>query len=261
MARYKSTARDLGAYVCFEDEAGQGLRPPKGRTWAPRGARPVVRVRGAGGGRVNIAGVACYRPGDRPHLYYQLRVYRRRKGEAKGFTWADYRDLIIAAHRQLSAPLIWIWDNLNIHLAPELASFAAENKEWLRVYRLPAYAPDLNPAEGIWSLLKRSMVNFAAADLDGLVRTVKRKPKKIQYWPHLSDGCLAGTGLITNRGNHEHYEFNLVRSSPRRPSRARGPGGHPGRPGSLPLGGHPARAEEPEDRCPLIPTCSRKTAW
>lgn len=44
-----------------------------------------------------------------------------------------------------------------------------------------------------------------------LVRTVKRKPKKIQYWPHLSDGCLAGTGLITNRGNHEHYEFNLVR--------------------------------------------------
>jgi hypothetical protein len=48
----------------------------------------VVRVRGAGGGRVSIAGVACYRPGDRPHLFYRLRVYRRRKGEAKGFTWA-----------------------------------------------------------------------------------------------------------------------------------------------------------------------------
>ena len=68
VARYKSTARDLGAFICFEDEAGQGLRPPKGRTWAPRGARPVVRVRGAGGARVSIAGVACYRPGDRPHL-------------------------------------------------------------------------------------------------------------------------------------------------------------------------------------------------
>jgi transposase len=34
----KRVARDLGAYVCFEDEAGQGLMPPKGRTWAPRGA-------------------------------------------------------------------------------------------------------------------------------------------------------------------------------------------------------------------------------
>ena len=91
VARYKSAARDLGAYVCFEDEAGQGLRPPKGRTWAPRGARPIVRVRCAGGGRVSITGVVCYRPGDRPHLFYQLRAYRRRKGEAKGFTWADYR--------------------------------------------------------------------------------------------------------------------------------------------------------------------------
>jgi hypothetical protein len=147
VARYKSAARDLGAFICFEDEAGQGLRPPNGRTWAPRGARPVVRVRGAGGGRVSIAGVACYRPGDRPHLFYHLLVYRRRKGEAKGFAWQDYRDLIIAAHRQLAAPLVWVWDNLNIHLAPELAEFAAENNEWLRVYRLPAYAPDMNPAE------------------------------------------------------------------------------------------------------------------
>ena len=104
-------------------------------------------MRGAGGGRVSIAGVACYRPGDRPHLFYQLRAYRRRKGEAKGFTWQDYRDLIIATHHNLSAPLVWCWDNLNIHLAPELADFAEENKAWLRVYRLPAYAPDLNPAE------------------------------------------------------------------------------------------------------------------
>jgi hypothetical protein len=52
-----------------------------------------------------------------------------------------------------------------------------------------------NPAEGIWSLLKGTMVNFAAAYLDGLVRIVKRKLKKIQYRPHLIHGCLAGAGL------------------------------------------------------------------
>ena len=154
-----------------------------------------MRVRGAGGGRVSIAGVARPALGRRSHLFYHLLVYRRRKGEAKGFSWQDYRDLIIAAHRQLSAPVVWCWDNLNIHLAPDLAEFAEQNKEWLRVYRLPAYAPDLNPAEGIWSLLKRSMANFAAADLDGLVRIIKRKLKKIQYRPHLIDGCLAATGL------------------------------------------------------------------
>ena len=119
----------------------------------------MVRVRGAGGGRVSIAGVACYRPGDRPHLFTSCAPYRRRKGEAKGFTWQDYRDLIMVTHRNLSAPLVWCWDNLNIHL------------------------------------LKRSTANFAAADLDGLVRIVKRKLKKIQYRPHLIDGCLAATGL------------------------------------------------------------------
>jgi transposase len=63
------------------------------------------------------------------------------------------------------------------------------------VFRLPAYAPDLNPTEGVWSLIKRSLENFAAADLDHLVRVMKRKLKKIQYCPCILDGCLTETGL------------------------------------------------------------------
>jgi hypothetical protein len=51
------------------------------------------------------------------------------------------------------------------------------------------------PTEGIWSLLKRAIANFAAADLNALVRIVKRKLKKIQYRPHLINGCLAKTRL------------------------------------------------------------------
>jgi hypothetical protein len=65
-------------------------------------------------------------------------------GRAEGLHRADYRDLIIASHRQLlgTPPPVWYWDTLNIHLAPALADFAAQNKERLRIYRLPAYAPD-----------------------------------------------------------------------------------------------------------------------
>ncbi len=144
---------------------------------------------------MNIAAVTCFRPGDRPHLFYKLHVCRRRKGERKAFAWTDYRDLIIAAHRELAAPVAWAWDSRSIHLAPELAGFARENEDWLRVFQLPSYAPELNPAGGVWSLLKRAVANFAAAGLNGLVRIVKRKLKKIQYRPHLIDGCLAGTGL------------------------------------------------------------------
>jgi hypothetical protein len=196
VAAGKSTAADLGAYVCFEDETGQGLSPPKGRTWAPRGARPVVRVRGRGRGRVNVAGVVCFRPDHRSHLFYKLHVYHGRKGEPKSFSWQEYRDLITATHQQLKTPVVWCWDNLNVHLVQELYDFAEENKEWLRVFQMPSYAPELNPAEGVWSLLKRSIANFVAADLIGLTRIVKRKLKQLQYRPDLIDGCLAGTGLI-----------------------------------------------------------------
>jgi hypothetical protein len=38
------------------------------------------------------------------------------------------------------------------------------------------------------------MVNFAAADVDGLTGIVKRRLKKLHYPPHLIDGCLAGAG-------------------------------------------------------------------
>jgi hypothetical protein len=38
---------------------------------------------------------------------------------------------------------------VRVDLAPQLAEFATENRAWLRVYRLPAYAPKLSPAEGL----------------------------------------------------------------------------------------------------------------
>jgi low temperature requirement protein LtrA len=52
-------AAATGAWICFEDEAGQNLRPPKARTWARRGHTPVVTVCGKGSGRVSVAGLVC----------------------------------------------------------------------------------------------------------------------------------------------------------------------------------------------------------
>ena len=54
----------LGGRIVF-DERGQSMRPPRSRTWGRRGITPVIRVRGGGTGRVSVAGLACYRPGDR----------------------------------------------------------------------------------------------------------------------------------------------------------------------------------------------------
>ncbi|MFI5571341.1 winged helix-turn-helix domain-containing protein [Streptomyces sp. NPDC051740] len=98
-------------------------------------------------------------------------------------------------HLQLGTPVVWIRDNLSVHLQQELFDSEAEHRDWLVIFHLPPYAPEITPREGIWSLLKRSRAGFAAADLTHLTRVIKRKPKKIQYRPHLITGCLPTTGL------------------------------------------------------------------
>ncbi|WP_405658668.1 transposase [Streptomyces sp. NBC_01166] len=89
-----------------------------------------------------------------------------------------------------------VWDNARIHLTAAMREFIDANARWLTVFQLPAYAPDLNPTEGIWSLVKRDIGNLAAADRGQVTRAVKHRLKKIQYRRHLVDGCLTGTGLI-----------------------------------------------------------------
>ena len=51
------------AWICFEGEVGQTLRPPKARTWARRGGTPVMAVSGKGSGRVPVAGLVCFKSG------------------------------------------------------------------------------------------------------------------------------------------------------------------------------------------------------
>jgi hypothetical protein len=131
--------------VVFEDEASQSLRPPRARTWGRIGCTPVVTVRGRGSGRISMTGMACYKAGQPSRLIYRSRLHRGRKGEPKGFTRRDYRDLINAARRQLGGPIVLAWDNLAVHRMPQLKAFFEANADWLTVFSLPAYAPDLNP--------------------------------------------------------------------------------------------------------------------
>ncbi|MET7685038.1 transposase [Streptomyces sp. NPDC005423] len=186
--------------MVFEDEAGQSMTPPHARTWGRIGQTPVVRVRGRGSGRVSMAGMTCYKLGERSRLIYGIREYRGRKDEPKGFGWRDFRDLIVRARIQLGGPIVLVWDNVRLHLTAGMREFIATNVEWLTVFQLPAYAPDLNPTEGIWSLVKRDLGNLAAADLSEITRAVKHRLKKIQYRQDLVDGCLVGTGLTLHDG-------------------------------------------------------------
>jgi putative transposase len=185
----------LGAWLVFEDESGQGLRPPKGRTWGRRGQTPVVRVTGSANRRVSVAALICVKPGQRPRLIYRTHTGRRHgAGQRKGFTETGYARLLDAAHQQLGGPLVVVWDNLNAHVSGAMAELITA-RSWLRVYQLPSYAHELNPVEPVWSHLKRSLANLAKRNLGQLTALVKTRLKRMQYRPGLLEGFLASTGL------------------------------------------------------------------
>jgi hypothetical protein len=117
----KTTAADLGAWLIFEDESGQGLRP-RGRTWDRRGHTPVVTVTGSSNKRVSLAALIAIKPGQAPRLIHRVHKARRRcGGQRKGFTETGYARLFDAAHQQLSGPLAVVWDNLNTDTSAGMA--------------------------------------------------------------------------------------------------------------------------------------------
>ena len=68
-------------------------------------------------------------------------------------------------------------------------------RSWLRVYRLPPYASELNPVEPVWSNLKRSLANLVKHDINQLTRLVRTRLRQMQYRPGLLEGFLAKPGL------------------------------------------------------------------
>jgi len=194
LAGHKSAAADLGAWLCFEDESGQGLRPPKGRTWGRRGHTPVVTVTGGHDTRVSLAALIATRPGCRPRLIYRTQLGGRRDGRRKGFDETDYARFLDAAHQQLHGPVVLVWDNLNTHVSRAMRELIAA-RSWLRVYQLPPYASELNPVEPVWSNLKRSLANLTKHNIGQLTALAKTRLRRMQYRPGLLDGFLAKTGL------------------------------------------------------------------
>ncbi|WP_433385222.1 transposase [Actinoplanes sp. CA-142083] len=195
MAGGKRVAARRAAWICFADECGQTLKPHKAATWAPKGVTPIAHVTATGNARVSVAGLVCYRPGHRSRLIYRTKTSGRgRKGEPKGFRERDFARLLDAAHRQLQAPIVLVWDGLSAHRSARMRALIAA-RPWLRVYRLPAYAPELNPIEKAWSGLKRSLANLPARTAGSLAIAVKNRLKRMQHRTHLIDGYLTGTGL------------------------------------------------------------------
>jgi hypothetical protein len=165
------------------------LNPAVRTTWALRGHTPILTAP-ASHKKTSIAGWCCYRTGHTPRLRYNLRP-------GGHFTAADFPDLLRRLHRDLGTPVILVWDNLTGHARDKgVLAFLDDNADWLTVYRLPSYAPELNPVEGLWGLLKNGPLgNLVARVLDEVTAVARRTLRRTQYRPDLLLAFLAETGL------------------------------------------------------------------
>lgn len=106
----------------------------------------------------------------------------------KGFTETGCTGPLEAAHQRLGGPVALLWAGLQ-HARRRPPATAARHS--IRARRLPSYAPEFNPAEGVWSHLKRSVSNLAKHDIDQLTTMVRTRLKRMQYRPGPIDGFVA----------------------------------------------------------------------
>jgi transposase len=122
------------------------------RTYAPRGQTPVLSL-----------------PLTRDHLSVigGLTEDGRllQQTQAQAFNGAGVVEFLRHLLLHVPGKLLVIWDGAPIHRGQAVQEFlrTAGQRIWLE--RLPAYAPDLNPIEGIWHYLKhRELGNVCCYD-------------------------------------------------------------------------------------------------
>ena len=104
-------------------------------------------------------------------------------------------DFLAALRRQISRPLLVVWDGLPAHRSPRVRDYLARLDGWIQVQYLPLYAPELNPVEYIWACWKQQeLPNVCPKDFGSLgqqarrtLRRMRRPPRPISaFWKQAS---------------------------------------------------------------------------
>ena len=164
-----------GGAVFRGDETG--LRPDdvRGRSYAPRGRTPLVRVCHKRAGLSLISAVT-----NRGEMRWMVV-----DGAVNAPTLIRFlRRLIREARRKV----FLILDRLRAHRARMTRDWLAEHRAEIEVFYLPSYSPDLNPDEGVHADLKHAVPRKAPARSKqrlrraaiGHMRRLSRMPKRIR---------------------------------------------------------------------------------
>jgi transposase len=160
--------------IYYVDEAGVGLLPSVGRTYAPKGMTPLIAHK-CRYKHFCVISAIC----EKGKLFWNLRP-----NAFKGQSIVQFlRDLLSFAKKKI----LVIWDGASIHRSKEVKSFLASMKKkeiWL--VRIPPYSPELNADEQVWNHLKAVLLkNTCAHNLNELESNIKYAMEIIEESPEL----------------------------------------------------------------------------
>jgi transposase len=184
VAGHYKGARAQGQRLFFIDASGFSPLPRVVRTYAPVGQTPILREWWT---REHLSAISAISPEGKLYVH----------GQDSAITSADVLAFLEHLLREVPGHLVILWDGAPMHRRPLSTECLANGaKPRLHAERLPAYAPDLNPGEGLWAQRKgverRHVCGFSLAhlrqELRDAVKRVRRKPRLIT-------GCFEGAKL------------------------------------------------------------------
>jgi transposase len=176
VACYQKGAQAQQQTIFFIDESGFYPLPSVVRTYAPVGQTPILREWCT---RDHLSAISAISPEGK--LYFQTQDHAMNSDDVVAFL----EHLL----REVPGRMIIIWDGSPIHRSQVIKAFLTNGAAArLHLERLPAYAPELNPDEGVWQQLKgvelRNLCCFNISHLRGelrhAVKRVRRKPRLIK---------------------------------------------------------------------------------
>jgi transposase len=139
--KIRRTVEKYRAILYFQDESNISLTALLGKTWAPCGETPTVRVTGKRGGVSAMSAIS-----GRGHLLFRLLDKRIASAEV-----IDFLGQMLKHHPRRH--LVVAMDQAPPHTSKMTRAFI-ESQSRLHVFYLPKYSPDWNPDEKVWNHLK-----------------------------------------------------------------------------------------------------------
>jgi transposase len=176
--RIRRTARKFRAILYFQDEANVSLTAVLGKTWAPCGCTPTVRITGNRGGVSAQSAIS-----RRGRLLFALYEKRIASDEVIHFL-----DQMLRHHR--NRHLVVVMDQAPPHVSKRTRRYV-ESQRRLHVFYLPKYSPDWNPDEKVWNHLKNhELKSHQARTKAELHRLTQHKLDRMSRDPQLLQGLF-----------------------------------------------------------------------